>query len=780
MQFQRNLLLSNDMTISIFRCSSSDLHTKVMLSPLGDYVMVIYGNDQYSYLTRFVPSKYYSYVEIALSFRNTFAKAPYMCDRFHADKSASIPSFPSNWISRKDSESVFGSGLFICPYRRRVICQSEVRYVPEKKHYLGSSQYQKIAQRNGDDETAILVAHTSMYPLATCPSYLLDQLTSSHTSVPSIKLRCDTLKVSPANLAASLFKQFQPALSLLHKRSYYPPDTQYPVVVEYVDNTVYLFSGYNKTTCNLTDSEVDAWILQPSEDSDLNAVDDDSDYIVYRVPKSATVQSSDKQLKNPFRSTEFWHRLTHGSVLTLSGDQFSYFADDIQVNESSGMMHDCLHGDIHILDGVLSGTSLSGVDEQLQSEEQRMRTVLTNYRTVASHLVIFRRHLNSYHAALPPLVVSDTSTSTSEDVGIGTTQSPIYGAYAIHSSRPSTRSSAESYLKEYVQRISQLQSSPQVDHHIYRITNSDHVELTALYSTLRQLSKSHTHREPIQRKDTSDSSMNTEQLGSDIVVTQVKALFPNGDMLILDLLAQSVLVISSALTTPRTFTVDDCLSILRTGDLSYGTDLAMDKTHLSASPSSIPHIPHSMEPNSADAGVNMIHSKLPLLLRFLRYIQTPQHVRDQSLEQDQHMQHMMHAAIHRSNRFLVQHHLANNSHPNNSESAPLPTQVQMSFPSRVSIDEDTHTPWKSPAVQLASPGNPSLYETSRFSDDKENLNTHENQIEALFGNLEPTDKESINQFLSIQASLMKDPKYRDYISRKAVENCSEFLQSLPL
>lgn len=608
----------------------------------------------------------------------------------------------------------------MCPFGRRVAAQSVVRYEPEKRHYLSSTQYKQLSSDSAEhDSTAVLVPHTSIYTVSLCPPGLVDQEVLSN-------MRCTSLRLSSANVAAALFQQFVPILSLLHERTSFLANAQYPVLVEYLDDTVYVFNGFTSPDSQIP--VVDAWILD-----------------------------SMKKVSSPYpwRLFESDEHLGSSSILSLSGDQFSYFR-----YVDSGVSDDCcVHGPVNILDSVLT----SGGDESadtVSADQRPMHDVLTKHCGIVTHLVLYRQYLEDHCDTLATLVPASRSSnmpgtssmsfdnvnySTNADVDsfnpLNTSQRDLNFMKSYLDARQpenvipdsevrdvtrtvcyEVRSSADDYLKNYM-RQNRHQSQPiSMDHHIYRIVTDDQVELTAFYSTaLKPTMKSNSN---IFRFHYQDKSKNE----SDMIVTKVKALFPDGDMITLDLLDQSVVLLSSSLDRSRLFSVEDCLCILRSGSLSHGSDPLSDN--------------HVEVVCRSEVEISLIRTNLPLLLGFLRYVRTPEHARSECVDTDRQLRTLLDVASQQSSRFLVQHRLAYD---------PLMTR------------EDT-----------------TLLRSRSY--DKENIETivrpaHENVLTDVFGDAEPADKEAISEFLSIQASLMKDPNYRNYIARKAMSNCSEYLEN---
>lgn len=730
MLFQRHFLLSNDMTISIFRLTESNIYTKVMISPLGDYVMINCGDDQDSYLTRFVPSKRFSYVKLALNFRNSFAKTPYFCDRFHS-KSSSIDhprmSFPDTWSSQTND----AFNINICPFNCRLAVQSTVQYQPETRHYLSSSQYKHLHTATNNIQTKDII-HTSMRPRSTHP---VSSELNNYQSVP----RCDSLRISPVNVASELFQHFAPILSLLHESFSFPTDAHLPVMVEYMDGVLYVFNGFDPSAsvCGGSGLIVEAWILECKPE----------------------LEPSSSLTANQLYDNKFMEKMGSSSILSLSNDQFSFFDYNHIVNSTTTSEgYSCLQGPVHILDAILTESTYSSTDHTSKSlnivrmEKQPMYSVLRKHRSAAAHLVLYRQYLESHVDTLTLTLTvvpysSNTRTATTASTGVNlspgtdailtpmketpTKQLDILRSFMDTRNKETeqirvsykndtivniayqVKMSADDHLKSYMRQQIRQKPSSSVDHHIYRIVTDDKVELTAFYST-QSATNTNTTASYYNR---TDIKSNNDDGNSNISVTKIKALFPDGDMMTLDLLTQSVILLSSHFNPPNiTYSVDDCLCILRTGRLPYDTE-----------PSARVDI----------TSVSVIRCKLPVLLSFLKYMRTPEHARSQCLYEDHSLRRLTEVAVQLSNRFLMQHNLAYN-------------------------------------MVVDTPSGDTQRVRSK-SDDKENICVDTNVVDDLFGDVEPSDKETINEFLSLQASLMKDPNYRNYISKKAIETCTEYL-----
>ena len=170
MYLKRFLLLSNNAVIGIVKKKSNDIPTNIIMSPNGDYVLFMFGEEKSTYLTRFVPSKFYELTAMALSFRNRHVHLPYLCDHFHdsnqhysvnrpkeessANKSINQENANEavNWYGYKINDGSFK--IYLCPYQRRLYVAIKVAYYPETNHYLSSNQQVNQIKVNNQKNTS--------------------------------------------------------------------------------------------------------------------------------------------------------------------------------------------------------------------------------------------------------------------------------------------------------------------------------------------------------------------------------------------------------------------------------------------------------------------------------------------------------------------------------------------------------------------------------------------------------------------------------------------------
>ena len=139
---ERLLLFTNEAAVGIFNLEKSSIF--IALSANGEFIKLFTGTSSTVHLTRFCPRKAHDFVKKLLSFRNKYAKQPYLCDRFH--KSASsvfVNSKTVHWERNLEHSHTNSSGwkffqhskdqnaFAICPYDKRLCYFSEAIYVQD-------------------------------------------------------------------------------------------------------------------------------------------------------------------------------------------------------------------------------------------------------------------------------------------------------------------------------------------------------------------------------------------------------------------------------------------------------------------------------------------------------------------------------------------------------------------------------------------------------------------------------------------------------------------------
>ena len=437
---ERLLLFTNEAAVGIFnqeKCSIS-----IALSANGEFIKLFTGKSSTVHLTRFCPSNAHDFVRKLLSFRNKYAKQPYLCDRFHkAVSSVFVNSKTMHWKRDKERSYTTSSGwkvyqhsddqaaYAICPYNKRFCYISEGIYVQDAAvglHRTSTSIAQHLA-----------LTHLTVIPMQSAPLYFQrneEQSTdSSETSSHSYELddqECEVpvpisipIGASDSSSACKFFKEIEHEINILKSISRYPTTLAFALKVEEMDGEIFLCTdpgtfirnlNYSDSQNFLLESEssltVETWISKKKRkniNNDYGDGDDDDNFL----------SSSDLDLKDLKDLEGLEHSgfgcNADGPVLQLKGDYFTFFNSGMHGSSSVVLPPIVMH--ISLLDSLNSRRTRNDNDvirshDNIVSEFGRQNigddgdrnerkpvsnisTPLHVYRNTAVRLLAYREHL---------------------------------------------------------------------------------------------------------------------------------------------------------------------------------------------------------------------------------------------------------------------------------------------------------------------------------------------------------------------------------------------------
>ena len=424
---ERLLLFTNEAAVGIFNLGKSSIF--IALSANGDFIKLFTGASSTVHLTRFCPSNAHDFVKKLLSFRNKYAKQPYLCDRFHKSVSSVFVNSKtvhcernlehshtsrSGWKFFQHSQDQ--NSFAICPYDKRLCYFSEAIYVQDAA--IG------VHQTSTSVPEYLALKHITIIPLKLAPVFF--QRNNSSSTDPyalnnqeyevSIPFSIPT-GASDSSSAYKFFNEIEHELNILKSILRYPTTLAFALKVEEIDDEILICSDpglfiLNQIPCQkdvfLSESiTVETWTKKKITNNDNKDNNDDND----------NEDEDEEDLNGGFlnyaeQPAEFGCNAS-GSILSLKGDYFTFFSSGMYSPKSASQHPIVMH--ISLLDSLNSGTKnysdvrISCDDAESEFTSQSMKenkdrnnnimseshvgTPLQVYRNAAIRLLAYREHL---------------------------------------------------------------------------------------------------------------------------------------------------------------------------------------------------------------------------------------------------------------------------------------------------------------------------------------------------------------------------------------------------
>ena len=438
---ERLLLFTNEAAVGIFIQEKSSI--SIALSANGEFIKLFTGKSSTVHLTRFCPTNAHDFARKLLSFRNKYAKQPYLCDRFHkAVSSVFVNSKIMHWKRDRERSYTTSSGwkvyrhpddqaaYAICPHNKRFCYISEAIYVQDAAvglHRTSTSIAQHLA-----------LTHLTVIPMQSAPLYFQrNQGLSSNSSEPSYSYELDDqecevpvpisipIGASDSSSACKFFNEIEHEINILKSISRYPTTVAFALKFEEIDGEIFLCTDpgtfirhLNSDSQNnfLSESEssltVETWISKKKETN----TSFDNKY------ENGNGNGYDDYLSSSELDLEDLEGLEHsgfgcnadGPILQLKGDYFTFFSFGMHGPRSVVLPPIVTH--ISLLDPLNSRKTENDNDvirshDNIVSEfgrlniddirgngsekkaESNISTPLHVYRNAAIRLLAYREHL---------------------------------------------------------------------------------------------------------------------------------------------------------------------------------------------------------------------------------------------------------------------------------------------------------------------------------------------------------------------------------------------------
>ena len=422
---ERLLLFTNEAAVGIFNLGKSSIF--IALSANGEFIKLFTGTSSTVHLTRFCPSNAHDFVKKLLSFRNKYAKQPYLCDRFH--KSASsvfIDSKTVHWERNLEHSYTSSSGwkffqhsqdqntFAICPYNKRLCSFSEAIYVQDAAigaHRTSTSVPEYLALK-----------HLTIIPFKLAPVFFQRNKSPSSSAGPyasnnqgydiSIPISIPT-GASDSSTAYKFFNEIEHELNILKSILRYPTTLAFALKVEEIDGEIFICSDPGLSILNSIPCQKDVFL------SELITVET-------WISKKLTNRNEDKDeneeeedlnegLLNCLEQPAGFGCNASGSILSLKGDYFTFFSSGSGMYGPKSTSQHPIVMHISLLDSLNSGIknysdvriSCDNAESEITSQnmkdnvkrkkdimcESHIGTPLQVYRNAAIRLLAYREHL---------------------------------------------------------------------------------------------------------------------------------------------------------------------------------------------------------------------------------------------------------------------------------------------------------------------------------------------------------------------------------------------------
>jgi hypothetical protein len=400
---ERLLFFTSEATLGIF-CSEKTT-VFIAISSNCEFVKIFDGDSCIIHLTRFCPLTSIVYVKKLLSFRNQYAKRPYLTDRFHkSDSSVFLNSRTLRWASDLGNNQTDLNGwetfrhadhstsISICPFKKRLCYFSEATFIPDS----AIGYFQDDSMKSETRAVRLL----TVLPLGDVPDYFLrigsavgnsteESSFSRLTAIPSSIPNGATNSTS----ACDFFDEIEHELFVLKCSTRYPTSLGLAVRFESIDGDLFLCSGSrsgpsdssnscDNTVENTVKNTVENWINPRKKQTAKNTRTENNNFM--------SVDLDSHMLAN----SDFGCN-REGPVLSLQGDYFTFYDPDPGLPNTGVTMH------VSLLDCI----DKDGMDETFSSHALRagafdIRAILTRYRSNAIKLLEYREYLTPRNKAL--------------------------------------------------------------------------------------------------------------------------------------------------------------------------------------------------------------------------------------------------------------------------------------------------------------------------------------------------------------------------------------------